>query len=110
MLRSLFALLLASAPSAPMIAAFRASAVTVDITPQGPQWLLGYAARQSTGVHDKITHRIAALDDGTTQFFLIATDLCLFSPQIYEEFTQELQRETGIEAKHVWWTVTHTHS
>src|SRR5258708_16679009 len=107
MLRSLLALLLASAPG---MAAFRASAVTVDITPQGPQWLLGYAARQSTGVHDKIFHRIAAMDDGCTQFFLIATDLCLFSPQIYDEFAQDLHRETGIESKHVWWTVTHTHS
>jgi neutral ceramidase len=107
MLRSLFVLLLSSAHG---MAAFRASAVTVDITPQGPQWLLGYAARQSTGVHDKIYHRIAAMDDGATQFFLIATDLCLFSPQIYEEFAQELRRDTGIESKYVWWTVTHTHS
>jgi len=107
MLRSFFVLLLASTPG---MAAFRASAVTVDITPSGPQWLLGYAARQSTGVHDKIFHRIAAMDDDATQFFLIATDLCLFSPQIYEEFAQELERETGIESKHVWWTVTHTHS
>src|SRR5207247_4093540 len=107
MLRFLFALLLAAAPGP---AAFRAAAVKVDITPSGPRWLLGYGARQSTGVHDKIYHRIAALDDGATQFFLVATDLCLFSPQIYDEFAQELKRETGIESKHVWWTVTHTHS
>jgi neutral ceramidase len=107
MLRSLFLLLLAVAPG---VAAFRASAVKVDITPSDPQWLLGYAARQSTGVHDRIYHRIAAMDDGTTQFFLVATDLCLFSPEIYDQFAQELERETGIDAKHVWWTVTHTHS
>jgi uncharacterized glyoxalase superfamily protein PhnB len=48
-------------------AEFRAAAVKVDITPKTPQWLMGYGARQSTGVHDPIFHRIAALDDGSTQ-------------------------------------------
>src|SRR5687768_11042879 len=43
-------------------AEFRASAVKIDITPKSPQWLMGYGARQSTGVHDPIFHRIAALD------------------------------------------------
>jgi len=52
MLRSISLLLLAAA--APGFAAFRASAVKIDITPSTPQWLLGYNARQSTGVHDKI--------------------------------------------------------
>ncbi len=91
-------------------AEFRASAVKVDITPQTPQWLMGYAARQSTGVHDPIFHRIAALDDGKTQAFLIASDLCVFSPSVYDDFTVRLEKETGIKPLQVWWTVTHTHS
>ncbi len=96
---------------APLCAgAFRASAVKVDITPSAPKWLLGYAARQSTGVHDRIHHRIVALDDGRSQFFLISTDLCIFSPTVYEDVTTRLQKEMGIPPLHVWWTVTHTHS
>jgi hypothetical protein len=71
---------------------------------------MGYGPRQSTGIHDPIFHRIAAIDDGTTQVFLIASDLCLFSPSVYDEVTADLRKETGIEAKQVWWTVTHTHS
>jgi hypothetical protein len=55
-------LVIAALPS--LSAGFRASAVEVDITPDSPQWLMGYAARQSTGVHDKIYHRIVAMDDG----------------------------------------------
>jgi hypothetical protein len=89
---------------------FRAAAVKVDITPGSPQWLMGYGARQSTGVHDPIFHRIAALDDGSTQVFLIASDLCLFSPSVYDEMTAELKKQTGIEPRQIWWTVTHTHS
>lgn len=89
---------------------FRASCVKVKITPDKPQWLLGYAARQSTGVHDDLYHRIVAMDDGTMQFFLISTDICLISPSYYDLFTRELEKATGIKRAQVWWTVTHTHS
>ena len=91
-------------------AEFRSSAVKIDITPKSPAWLMGYGARQSTGVHDPIFHRIAALDDGSTQVFLIASDLCLFSPSVYDDVTAELEKQTGIKRQQVWWTVTHTHS
>ena len=89
---------------------FRASVVKVDITPSGSKWLAGYPARQSKGVHDRIYHRIVALDDGQTQFFLVSSDLCLFAPSVYDEATAELKRQTGIDPTQVWWTVTHTHS
>lgn len=89
---------------------FRASVVKVDITPDSPQWLLGFGPRQSTGVHDHIYHRIAALDDGQTQFILVSSDVCHFSPALYDEFTARLERETGIRRSQIWWTVTHTHS
>jgi hypothetical protein len=88
----------------------RASAVKVDITPASSKWLAGYPARQSSGVHDHLFHRIVALDDGQTQFFLVASDLCLFAPGVYDEVTAQLKKEEGIEPIQVWWTVTHTHS
>jgi hypothetical protein len=40
----------------------------------------------------------------------VASDLCLFSPTVYDEFTEELKKETGIESRQVWWSVTHSHS
>jgi neutral ceramidase len=89
---------------------FRASVVKIDITPDKPQWLLGYDPRQSTGAHDHIFHRIVAMDDGKTQFFLISTDICLYSPSVYDEISRELSAETGIKPLQVWWSVTHTHS
>ena len=91
-------------------AEFRAAVVKVDITPATPQWLMGYGPRKSTGVRDRIFHRIAALDDGKTQVFIIASDLCLFSPTVYDDVTAELKKDTGIEPRQVWWTVTHSHS
>lgn len=97
-------------PAAAQTTGFRASAVKVDITPSGSKWLAGYPARQSTGVHDHLFHRIVALDDGHTQFFLVASDLCLFAPGVYDEVTTRLKKEQGIAPVQVWWTVTHTHS
>ncbi len=88
----------------------RAACVKVNITPDKPQWLMGYGPRQSEGIHDNLYHRIVAMDDGKTQFFLVSTDICVLSPSFYDEFCKELEKETGIEAEQVWWTVTHTHS
>lgn len=89
---------------------FRASVVKVDITPDNPQMLLGYQARQSTGVHDRIYHRIIALDDGTTQFFIVSSDICLISPAEYDKVSARLLKEQKIPGLNFWWTFTHTHS
>src|SRR5258708_40366250 len=111
----LYALIAAISADAPSLATaqagnFRAAVVKVDLTPSSDKWLAGYPARQSTGVHDRLFHRIVALDDGRTQFFLVSSDLCLFAPSVYDEFAAQLKRESGIEPVQVWWTVTHTHS
>ncbi len=88
----------------------RAAAVKVDITPKSAQWLLGYQARQSNGVHDNIFHRVLALDAGGTPFYLISSDVCLFSPTFHDTVMRELQQRTGIDPGQVWWSVTHTHA
>lgn len=110
------ALLLRAQPmAAPQNAAaapggLRAGAAKVDITPPTPQWLSGYGPRQSTGVLDPIFHRVVALEASGTPFYLIASDLCLFSPSLYDSATRELQKELGIDPKHVLWSVTHSHA
>jgi Neutral/alkaline non-lysosomal ceramidase, N-terminal len=103
-------LTLALAPTASAHADLRAAAVKVDITPQNSQWLSGYQARQSNGVHDNIYHRVLALEAAGTSFYLISTDVCLFSPNFHDSVMSELQRRTGIDPSHVWWSVTHTHA
>ena len=89
---------------------FRAAVVKVDITPDTPQMLAGYPERKSTGVHDRIFHKIIALDDGTTQFFLVSTDNCKMSPAEYDKTAEMLQQQFGIKRENFWWSVTHTHS
>lgn len=89
---------------------FRASVVKIDITPDEPKMLLGYAARKSTGIHDRIYHRIVAMDDGIKQFFLVSTDICIMSPSEYDHVAGLLRQQLGVEPENFWWTLTHTHS
>ncbi len=89
---------------------FRASVVTIDITPNSPKMLLGYSARQSTGIHDRIYHRIILLDDGIKQFFLVSSDICVISPSEYDHVASLLQQKLGIDPLNFWWSLTHTHS
>ncbi|MBL7697413.1 MAG: neutral/alkaline non-lysosomal ceramidase N-terminal domain-containing protein [Chitinophagaceae bacterium] len=89
---------------------FRASVVKIDITPSTPKQLLGYGARVSTGVHDRLYHRILALDDGVSQFYLVSTDICLVSPSEYDHVAALLNKKFKIKPENFWWSVTHTHS
>jgi len=89
---------------------FQASVVKRDITPATPQMLLGYGARESTGVHDKIFHRIVVMDDGRSTFYLVSSDICLVSPSEYDRVAKILYEKFGIEKESFWWSVTHTHS
>ncbi|MFK5974540.1 MAG: neutral/alkaline non-lysosomal ceramidase N-terminal domain-containing protein [Flavobacteriaceae bacterium] len=89
---------------------FRAAVVKRNITPSDSQYLLGYGERQSKGVYDSIFHRILAMDDGRKQFFIISSDICLFSPSEYDKVAARLQKLHHIEPVDLWWTVTHTHS
>lgn len=96
--------------TSPAVANFSASVVTVDITPDSPKMLLGYSARKSTGIRDRIHHKIVVMDDGTTRFVLVSTEICVMSPSEYDHMAQLLKKELGIDPVNFWWTVTHTHS
>ena len=89
---------------------FQASVVKVDITPEKPAMLYRFYTRESTGVLDRIYHRIVVLDDGRTRFVLVSSDLCFISPSEYEIVAKRVENQLGIKPDHFWWTVTHTHA
>lgn len=88
----------------------KAAVVKIDITPENSQWLLGYGPRKSTGIHDRIYHRIVVLDDGSTKFCIVSSEICLVSPAEYDRVAEIIHQDLGISPQNLWWTVTHTHS
>lgn len=50
------------------------------------------------------------MDDGKTQFILVSSDICLFSPAEYDRVAARVKKTYGINPVNFWWTVTHTHS
>jgi hypothetical protein len=100
----------ANNPGPPSKKEFRASVVKINITPDNSQYLLGYDARKSTGVHDSIYHRIVAFDDGRTQFFLVSTEIGIISPAEYDRVAAKIKSRLGISPMNLWWSTTHTHS
>ncbi len=97
-------------PKSVSVSTFRAAVVKKNITPSDSQHLVGFDERKSESVNDSVFHRIVALDDGLKQFFIVSTDLCLFSPSEYDKVAARLQKEHQIDPIDIWWTVTHTHS
>ena len=89
---------------------FKAAVVKIDITPETPQFLAGYGARQSNGIHDHIFHRIVVLDDGITQFLLVSSDNGKMDISLYDEVAALLVDQCKIKKENFWWSVTHTHS
>jgi hypothetical protein len=89
---------------------FRAAVAKADITPDSPQWLMGYADRQSTGVLDHIYVRVAAMEANGVQIYLVSSDLTSFSPSVYDDVASELQRTMAIPRLNFWWGVTHSHA
>lgn len=89
---------------------FKAAVVKVDITPENSQNLMGYQERKSTGIFDHIFHRILILDDGTTRFLIVSTDICILSPSEYDNIATRIKDKFGIDPSDFWWATTHTHS
>src|ERR1041384_4538501 len=80
-------------------AEWRAGAAVVDITPQEPVWLAGYAARirPSEAVRQPIHVKALALQDETSAVSIIVTiDLVGIRREMMEPIAQRASRELHI--------------
>lgn len=92
---------------------FKAGIGRVKITPQGPIWLSGYAARNrpSEGVvHDLWVRALALEDSRGGRLVLIGADLIALPRAITDPVAARLQSNYGLERARVIFTATHTHA
>ncbi|MBC8452726.1 MAG: neutral/alkaline non-lysosomal ceramidase N-terminal domain-containing protein, partial [Spirochaetes bacterium] len=90
----------------------KAGASEIVITPETSQFLFGYphVERYSNGVHDDLYSAALFLDDGSTQIMFISNDLIFVDKKMSTEIRREISQITGIPAKNIMITATHTHS
>jgi neutral ceramidase len=85
----------------------------IAITPQGPIWMSGYAARNrpSEGViHDLWAKALVIEDSGGGRVVLVTTDLIGLPHEVAEEVAARLKAKHGLERAQIVLNASHTHS
>jgi hypothetical protein len=92
---------------------WKAGAAKVDITPQEPIWLAGYAARlkPSEGIRKDLYVTALALQDGTgTTSVLVTFDLVGIGREWGQVVTDRCQKQFGLTRDRIILNASHTHS
>lgn len=92
---------------------FRAGIGRVKITPEGPIWLSGYAARNrpSEGVvHDLWVRALALEDARRSRVVIVGTDLIGLPRAITDVVAARLEKQYGLERARLLFNSTHTHA
>ena len=110
---SLITLLALPSPAqAQLDGGLRAGAARIDITPQNPVRMSGYASRKelSTGVHDPLSARVLAFEIGGKRLILVSTDLIGFYDGTAEHLRGALVNELDLEPSQLFLSAIHTHA
>jgi neutral ceramidase len=83
-----------------------------DITPRDSQYLFGYphVERYSAAVHDRLLSSALYLSDGRTPLLIVANDIIFIGKASARRARQRIEQATGIPARHIMISATHTHS
>ncbi len=89
-----------------------AGTARVDISPDKGIELAGYPhhPRYNTGINDPLYASCLYLDDGVQKVAFVALDLLFFSKRYVSIVRKKVQEVTGIPAKNIMISCTHTHS
>lgn len=107
------AIVLVSAALFPASAdSLRAATARIDITPQWPVTLAGYASRTnlSHGIHDPLSARALALEQGGKRLVLISVDVLGFYNATAEPLRQAILDQCQLQPAELFLCAIHTHS
>jgi neutral ceramidase len=110
---SLLALLCVSPAFAqPPKPVLRAGAFAQDVTPEKFPVSVngGFADRKAMSAHDPLHARCLVLDDGQTKLALVVVDSCMIPRELLDTAKALAEKKTGIPAKNMLVSATHTHT
>lgn len=96
-----------------MAADWKAGVAKVDITPEGPIWMAGYAARKhpSEGVLARLYAKALAVEDGRKgRVVFVTTDIIGYPRSVSEEIAVGVLKRYGLERGQLVLNASHTHS
>lgn len=106
------ALLFSVASVAVAAEGLRGRTARIDITPEKPVMLAGYASRinLSRGVHDPLSARVLALEHDGKRLVLLSVDILGFYNDTAEPLRQAIVKECQLEPAELFMCAIHTHS
>jgi neutral ceramidase len=109
-LLSLVALVLI--PSSSRAEGLKAGVARIDITPEKPVRMSGYASRKdlSTDVHDPLSARVLAFEAGGKRLVLVSTDVIGFYGGTAESMRSALEADFDLQPSELFLTAIHTHA
>ena len=90
----------------------RAGVAKIDITPEKPVKMAGYAARTelSDGMHDPLSARVVVFENGGKRLVLVSTDLLGFYNGTAEPLRKAIMDEFKLEPSELFLCAIHTHA
>jgi len=90
----------------------RAGIAKTDITPAIQVKLYGYASRKtySEGVHDPLTARCVAFENGGNKIVLVSTDIGSYGSEVFPVFQKAVMEKFGLKASELFMSTIHSHS
>lgn len=90
---------------------FMAGAAKINITPDIPIRMSGYANRSEpfTGVHDSIYATALAFENGQTRMVMVAADVIGFSHEFVDQTKTRIKNATGVTEDQVLIVAAHNH-
>jgi hypothetical protein len=92
---------------------WKAGIATVNITPQDPVPMAGYASRTKpfAGVNDELFAKALALEDANGhRAVIVATDLIGFKADLAQAICRDIEKQTGLARDQILLNAIHTHS
>ena len=90
----------------------RAGTAKIDITPEKPVKMSGYASRTelSQGVHDSLSARVVAFENSGKRLVLVSTDLIGFYDGTADYMRRNILDEFKLDPSELFLSAIHTHS
>ena len=90
----------------------QAGIAKIDITPDFPVMLYGYASRKtpSEGIHDHLYARAVVFEHSTRKFVLVSTDIGSFTDTLYSVIKKSMMEKFDLKDSEFFIAAIHSHS